>query len=102
MLGQTHLLTSFGCAVGFLSDLAMCVAVKRRHCDIINLVLTVYVGQLELFLGLALEHQDFFLVSVMELTFCEVLPELSFLPLFLSLKINSILYLKFLLLFLLL
>jgi hypothetical protein len=30
-LGQTHLLTSFGRAVGFLSDLAMCVAVKRRH-----------------------------------------------------------------------
>jgi len=29
--GQTHLLTSFGCAVGFLSDLAMCVAVKRWH-----------------------------------------------------------------------
>jgi hypothetical protein len=58
-------LTSFGRAVGFLSDLAMCVAVKRRHCDIISLVLTVYVGQLELFLGLALVHQDFFWVSVM-------------------------------------
>ena len=27
--GQTHSLTSFGRAVGFLSDLAMCVAVKR-------------------------------------------------------------------------
>ena len=30
-LGQTHSLTSFGRAVGFLSDLAMCVAVKRWH-----------------------------------------------------------------------
>jgi len=29
--GQTHSLTSFGCAVGFLSGLAMCVAVKRWH-----------------------------------------------------------------------
>ncbi len=29
--GQTHSLTSFGRAVGFLSDLAMCVAVKRWH-----------------------------------------------------------------------
>ena len=28
-VGQTHSLTSFGRAVGFLSDLAMCVAVKR-------------------------------------------------------------------------
>jgi len=27
--GQTHSLTSFGRVVGFLSDLAMCVAVKR-------------------------------------------------------------------------
>ena len=27
--GQTHSLTSFGRAVGFLSDLAMCVAVKQ-------------------------------------------------------------------------
>jgi len=31
-LGQTHLLTSFGRAVGFLSDLAMCVAEKRGRC----------------------------------------------------------------------
>jgi len=30
VLEQTHLLTSFGRAVGFLSDLTMCVAVKRR------------------------------------------------------------------------
>ncbi|HBH24174.1 MAG TPA: hypothetical protein DDY13_12220 [Cytophagales bacterium] len=28
--GQTHSLTSFGRAIGFSSDLAMCVAVKRR------------------------------------------------------------------------
>jgi hypothetical protein len=62
---KAYSLTSFGRAAGFLSDLAMCVAVKRRHCDIINLVLTVYVGQLELFLGLALVHQGFFWVSVM-------------------------------------
>jgi len=45
-------------------------------------VVTFYVGQLELFSVLALEHQDFFLVSVMVLTFCEVLPELFCLPLF--------------------
>ena len=31
--GQTHSLTSFGRAVGFLSDLAMCVAVKRGLYD---------------------------------------------------------------------
>jgi len=29
--GQTHSLTSFGRALGFSSDLAMCVAVKRWH-----------------------------------------------------------------------
>src|SRR5690606_34714888 len=27
--GKTHSLTSFGCALGLLSDLAMCVALKR-------------------------------------------------------------------------
>ncbi|MFW6225109.1 MAG: hypothetical protein ACOC4B_02475 [Bacteroidota bacterium] len=29
--GQTHTLTSFGRGFGFLSDLAMCVAVKHWH-----------------------------------------------------------------------
>ena len=31
VFGQTHSLTSFGRAFGILSDLAMCVAVKRWH-----------------------------------------------------------------------
>jgi hypothetical protein len=33
--GQTHSLTSFGRAFDFLSDLAMCVAVKRWHFHLI-------------------------------------------------------------------
>ena len=53
----------------------MCVAVKRRHFLTNLLAVSVYVVSLVLFLDLALEHQDFFLVSVMELTFCEVLQE---------------------------
>jgi hypothetical protein len=71
-VGQTHSLPSFGLRVGWC-DLAMCVAVKRWHlCQFIFSVVSVYVVQLELSLVLVLVHQDFFLVSVMVLTFCEV------------------------------
>ncbi|MFN3757997.1 MAG: hypothetical protein ACK4SF_02180 [Algoriphagus aquaeductus] len=71
-VGQTHSLPSFGLRVGWC-DLAMCVAIKRWHLSqFIFSVVSVYVVQLELSLVLVLVHQDFFLVWVMVLTFCEV------------------------------
>jgi hypothetical protein len=55
-----------------------CVWLFSVDIIVIFSVVTFYEGQLELFSDLALEHQDFFLVSVMVLTFCEVLLELYF------------------------
>jgi hypothetical protein len=57
----------------------LCVAGKRGIVLIFS-VATVYAGQQEPFSAPALVHQDFFEVPVMVLTFCEVLPELTWLP----------------------